>query len=172
MALTIKDLHSELKNRVKFGQGDYIIFVTDDEEANGYHALWGVGMSAKEMDEESLEYCEENNHDLLLIKSNHNKALYVGDLLVRNGKPITNSAVTIKMLYDALTARMEKGEGDYVVFVTDDEEANGYHALYYSGSTPEEIMMDGRDEDLKYLVDNNSDALLVKKAPEKSLYIG
>lgn len=48
--LTINDLLNELQKEKVKGHGDYVVFVTNDEEANGYHALWFTGQTAKEIE--------------------------------------------------------------------------------------------------------------------------
>ena len=77
-ALTVAKLYEDLKKQVKLGHGDYIVFVTDDEECNGYHALWFDGQVPTDMSAEDREYAEEINHDLPLVKNNTNKAYYIG----------------------------------------------------------------------------------------------
>lgn len=50
--------------------------------------------------------------------------------------------LTVKNLYDACAKQIDKGNGEKIVLVTDDEEANGYHALFYEFiDDPEEIKM-------------------------------
>lgn len=39
--------------------------------------------------------------------------------------------LTVKDLYEACKKQIENGNGDKIVLVTNDEEANGYHALFY-----------------------------------------
>lgn len=74
--ITIERLYKQLQQEIKKGHGDYIIFVTDDEEGNGYHALWYDGCVAKEVDDR--EYIEELNCDLVCCKENKDKAFYIG----------------------------------------------------------------------------------------------
>lgn len=81
------------------------------------------------------------------------------------------NCLTINMLFKELKKRIENGEGDYVIFVTDDEEANGYHALWYYGQTPAEMLRNGNDLDLKYCEERNND-LRVLKDKSKALYLG
>ena len=40
--------------------------------------------------------------------------------------------LTLKDLYDAIKTQIEKGNGDKIVLVADDDEGNGYHPIYYS----------------------------------------
>lgn len=77
-ALTVKDLYLEMKQRVLKGQGDYIVFVTDDEEGNGYHALWYNGLEVAEMEDYERESYEETNCDFSLVENNPEKAIYIG----------------------------------------------------------------------------------------------
>ena len=81
------------------------------------------------------------------------------------------SCLTINMLFKELKRRIEKGEGDYVIFVTDDEEGNGYHALWYNGQTPAEMLKKGNDLDLEYFEEINHD-LDVFEDKSKALYLG
>ena len=76
-ALTIKDLLVCLLAEHDKGHDDYTVFVTDDEEANGYHALWFVGQTPKEMDEVNRKYAEDANCDLSVLEDK-NKAYYIG----------------------------------------------------------------------------------------------
>ena len=78
MAITIKELANQLNKLVKQGKGDYKIFLTDDEECNGYHGCWYLGQCADEMDEKNREYSEENNRDLSILGKNKHKAFYLG----------------------------------------------------------------------------------------------
>lgn len=78
-ALTINDLLRMLKKEADKGHGDYIVFVTDDEEANGYHALWFQGETPETMIEEQRKYCEEQNCDISLVeKGKNSKSYYIG----------------------------------------------------------------------------------------------
>ena len=79
--LTVKDLLTYLIKENDAGHGDYKIFVTDDGEANGYHALWFIGQTAEQLrkdDPENLKYVEESNHDLSILKGHTDKAIYLG----------------------------------------------------------------------------------------------
>ena len=38
--LTVKELSALLDKAIKFGYGDRIVCVSDDEECNGYHCLY------------------------------------------------------------------------------------------------------------------------------------
>lgn len=76
-ALNINDLHKYCEKEMLKGHGDYVVFVTDDEEGNGYHALWFIGETAEDMTKENRKYCEEINHDVSILK-NKKKAIYIG----------------------------------------------------------------------------------------------
>ena len=78
-ALTIKKLRELLDKEISKGHGDYIVFVTDDEEGNGYHALWYNGETPATMEDDTRKYVEEINHDISLVGTGKNsKAYYVG----------------------------------------------------------------------------------------------
>lgn len=53
-ALKVKDLYKYMKQEVDNGRGDYVVLVTDDDEANGYHYLW-YGPQTIEEAEKPLE---------------------------------------------------------------------------------------------------------------------
>lgn len=78
--------------------------------------------------------------------------------------------MTVEDLFKCMKKQMEKGHGDYIVFVTDDEEANGYHALWYSAITPED--MDGNER--KLFEQNNCDLVCAERqgSTDKACYIG
>lgn len=80
--LTINDLLNELQKEKVKGHGDYVVFVTNDEEANGYHALWFTGQTAKEIEYRQgkleREAMEEINCDLSCVNKNKDKAYYLG----------------------------------------------------------------------------------------------
>lgn len=77
-ALTVKRLLEEFKKLDDAGKGDYQVFLTDDEEGNGYHACWYIPEAADEMDKFSREYNEENNCDLCILGDDKDKAVYMG----------------------------------------------------------------------------------------------
>lgn len=80
-ALTIKDLVRILNKELLKGHDDYVVFVTDDEEANGYHALWFEGQTAKEIEKTqgkiNRQYIEDTNCDLSVLEDK-DKAYYLG----------------------------------------------------------------------------------------------
>lgn len=39
--------------------------------------------------------------------------------------------ITIKELYEMCKQQIAKGNGNLKIFISDDEEGNGYHGLYY-----------------------------------------
>ena len=78
-ALTINDLVKMLHRQIEKGHGDYVVFVTDDEEANGYHALQFAGETPETMTKDQREYCEQYNCDISLVeKGKDSKAYYIG----------------------------------------------------------------------------------------------
>lgn len=76
-ALTIERLYKDLQKEIARGHKDYVVFVTDDEEANGYHALWYVGETPKDMCASNRKYCEDNNCDLSVCEDK-SKSYYIG----------------------------------------------------------------------------------------------
>lgn len=76
-------------------------------------------------------------------------------------------AITVKQLADQLNKLIKEGKGNYQVFVTDDEECNGFHAAWYLGTVADELS----EEDLKMWTEINSDASVLKD-PKKAVYIG
>ena len=56
-------------------------------------------------------------------------------------------ALTIKDLYDECQKQIIKGNGDKVIMISDDDEGNGYHYLWYAFTNAKEIL-----EDEKYPV--------------------
>lgn len=75
--ITINELYNALAKEIKKGNGDYKIFITDDEEANGYHALWYLGKTPKEMEEGDRQFIEDSNCDLCILVDK-DKAYYMG----------------------------------------------------------------------------------------------
>lgn len=45
------------------------------------------------------------------------------------------NALKVKDLYEIMKHEIAAGRADYTVLVTDDEEANGYHYLWYGPAT-------------------------------------
>lgn len=74
-AITVNELLKNLQELKKKGYGEAQIFVTDDEECNGYHALWYLGEPAKEL--EMREEVEEMNCDLSIL-DDKDMAIYMG----------------------------------------------------------------------------------------------
>lgn len=75
--ITVEKLYLYLLKEIQKGHNDYAIFVTDDEEANGYHTLWYLGQTAKELGLDR-KYFEKNNCDLSILKNDTDKAIYLG----------------------------------------------------------------------------------------------
>lgn len=76
-AIKVSGLYKMMKEQMQQGHGDYVVFVTDYEEANGYHALWYDGQTAEELGDQ-LPLFEENNCDLSCVENDHKKAYYLG----------------------------------------------------------------------------------------------
>lgn len=73
--ITVNQLLKNLQELKEKGYGNAPIFITDDEEANGYHGLWYTGEPAKELD--CREYVEESNCDLDCLEDK-DMAIYMG----------------------------------------------------------------------------------------------
>ena len=76
-AITVNQLLKNLQDLKKKGYGDAQIFITDDEECNGYHAMWYIGEAAGEMPADRKQDCEELNYDLDILEDK-NMAVYMG----------------------------------------------------------------------------------------------
>ena len=78
-AITVKQLRKIFDKLDDAGKGDYQVFLTDDEEMNGYHACWYLPEAADEMeDAANREYIEEINCDLCVLGDDKDKAVYLG----------------------------------------------------------------------------------------------
>ena len=55
---------------------------------------------------------------------------------------------TVAELYNELGLLIKKGYGDRKIVVSDDNEGNGYHGMYYSPSLGEEMSEDGEIDGL------------------------
>lgn len=75
--ITVNQLLKNLQELKKKGYGEASIFITDDEECNGYHAMWYVGEAAGEMPASRKKDCEELNYDLDCLEDK-NMAIYMG----------------------------------------------------------------------------------------------
>lgn len=75
--VTVNQLLKNLEDLKKKGYGDALVFITDDEECNGYHAMWYVGEAAGEMPADRRKNCEEINYDLRCLKDKK-MAVYMG----------------------------------------------------------------------------------------------
>lgn len=76
-AVTVNQLLKNLQNLKAKGYGDAQIFITDDEECNGYHAMWYVGEAAGEMPASRRRDCEEINRDKSIL-DDMKMAVYMG----------------------------------------------------------------------------------------------
>ncbi len=74
--LIISELADILAFELGKGHGDYVVFVSDDEECNGFHALWTGGHTPSQMSKECRADYEEINRDLDILK-NKDKAYYL-----------------------------------------------------------------------------------------------
>jgi hypothetical protein len=75
--ITVNQLLRNLTELKAKGYGNAPIFVADDEECNGYHALWYIGETAGEMPADRKADCEELNCDLCVLKD-RKMAVYMG----------------------------------------------------------------------------------------------
>ncbi len=76
-AITVSELKKDLDRFVAAGKGDYQIFITDDEECNGYHACWFRPTAADELDESERRGIDVLNSDIEIL-DDRNKAVYLG----------------------------------------------------------------------------------------------
>jgi len=75
--VTVNQLLKNLQELKAKGYGNAPIFITDDEECNGYHGMWYVGEAAGEMPADQKRDCEELNYDLDCLEDK-NMAVYMG----------------------------------------------------------------------------------------------
>lgn len=76
--VSVKDLRDKLDELIEKGKGDYPIFLTNDEEANGYHACWYLPTVADECDESGAADLYSLNDDSIVLEDDKNKAVYLG----------------------------------------------------------------------------------------------
>lgn len=53
--------------------------------------------------------------------------------------------LTVKVLKELCEEQIKKGNGDRIIMISDDDEGNGYHYLWYSFITPEELDKENED---------------------------
>ncbi len=75
--VTVNQLLKNLEGLKQRGYGNAVIFITDDEECNGYHAMWYVGEAAGEMPADRRKDCEALNSDLRIL-DDKKQAVYMG----------------------------------------------------------------------------------------------
>lgn len=51
-----------------------------------------------------------------------------------------NRPLTVSELYNELSIQMRKGNENRYIYISDDDEGNGYHGLYFPFSEVEDIM--------------------------------
>lgn len=51
----------------------------------------------------------------------------------------TNKPLTVNQLLKLCQEEVKKGRGDHTIMLSDDDEGNGYHYLWYSFTTPAEL---------------------------------
>lgn len=76
--VSVKDLRDKLDELVEKGKGDYPIFLTNDEECNGYHGCWYLPTVADECDESEAADLYSLNDDAIVLEDDKNKAVYLG----------------------------------------------------------------------------------------------
>lgn len=77
--VSVKDLRDKLDELVEKGKGDYPIFLTNDEEGNGYHGCWYLPTVADECDESEADILYSFNDDSRVLQDDDkNKAIYLG----------------------------------------------------------------------------------------------
>ena len=76
-AITVNQLLENLQELKAKGYGEAQIFITDDEECNGYHAMWYVGEAAGEMPADRRQDFEAINCDLSILED-EKMAVYMG----------------------------------------------------------------------------------------------
>lgn len=65
-----------------------------------------------------------------------------------------NKPMTVNQLYAAVSEQLRKGNGDKYIFIGDDDEGNGFHALFW-GFLPDEDIKDYAD--VLYQIDDKKD---------------
>lgn len=63
-------------------------------------------------------------------------------------------ALTIKDLYEECKKQMAKGNGNKVIMISNDDEGNGYHYLWYSFADAKEILIN-EYENMSYMLSDN-----------------
>lgn len=72
--------------------------------------------------------------------------------------------VTIKRLYEYCKKRIENGEGDKKIIISDDNEGNGYHGLFYGFTDMSKEYFD--------LVSDSTDAEKLSTAKKNLVILG
>ena len=65
-----------------------------------------------------------------------------------------NKPLTVKQLLKFCQDEIKAGHGDYSIMLSDDDEGNGYHYLWYSFSMAEELL-DTDSDTLNYTLDES-----------------
>lgn len=65
-----------------------------------------------------------------------------------------NKPLTVKELLKLCQDEIKKGHGDCSIMLSDDDEGNGYHYLWYSFSMAEELL-DADSDTLNYTLDES-----------------
>lgn len=63
-------------------------------------------------------------------------------------------ALTIKDLFNECKKQIAKGNADKVIMISNDDEGNGYHYLWYSFADAKEILIN-EYEDMSYMLSDN-----------------
>lgn len=75
--LTVERLAKDFQKLVDEGKGDYLVFLTGDEEANGYHGCWFAPVEISNYEGETRKFVEDINKDLCTLEDK-DKAVYLG----------------------------------------------------------------------------------------------
>lgn len=59
-----------------------------------------------------------------------------------------NKPITVKELLKLCQEEIKKGHGDYSIMISDDDEGNGYHYLWFEFSNAKDILTTDYDTDL------------------------
>lgn len=69
------------------------------------------------------------------------------------------NAMNVKRLYDLLGDEIKKGNGDKNILLSDDDEGNGYHAMFYGITDANKVISE--DDVYNYDVHNINDWIIL-----------
>ena len=70
-----------------------------------------------------------------------------------------SKAITVQQLKEYCEEQIKKGNGDRVIMISNDEEGNGYHYLWYAFTEPEEVLLE--DEAINENVAKYEDTIIL-----------